>query len=221
MYEEQDYLLLSGLQHFAYCPRQWALIHVDGQWADSADTVKGKIIHKKAHNEQSYELRGNSLVLRGLRISSRELGVSGQCDVVEFTKVPIYQEGSVTLKGFPGWWIPCPVEYKKGNGRYQKADELQLVCEALCLEEMLQTRITHADLFYSEIRERVHVIIDAGKRASVRNALNEMRHLYESHYLPRIKKSKKCINCSLQDICMPQILSSPVSEYITRHMKEK
>ena len=84
MYAEDDYLMLSGIQHFAFCRRQWAMIHIEQQWAENYRTTAGELMHKKAHDESAFEKRGNVLTVRGLRISSHELGVSGQCDVVEF-----------------------------------------------------------------------------------------------------------------------------------------
>ncbi len=83
MYAEEDYLMLSGIQHFAFCKRQWAMIHIEQQWAENHRTTAGEIMHKKAHDESAFEKRGNLLTVRGLRISSRSLGLSGQCDVVE------------------------------------------------------------------------------------------------------------------------------------------
>lgn len=84
MYAEEDYLMLSGIQHFSFCRRQWAMIHVEQQWEENVRTTAGELMHKKAHDEGAFEKRGNLLTVRGLRISSRELGLSGQCDVVEF-----------------------------------------------------------------------------------------------------------------------------------------
>ena len=100
MYAEEDYLMLSGIQHFAFCRRQWALIHIEQQWAENYRTTAGELMHKKAHDEGSFEKRGNLLTVRGLRISSRELGLSGQCDVVEFHQ----NENGVELFGYEGKW---------------------------------------------------------------------------------------------------------------------
>lgn len=108
MYSEEDYLMLSGIQHFAFCRRQWAMIHIEQQWADNYRTTAGELMHKKAHDEGSFEKRGNLLIVRGLRISSHKLGLSGQCDVVEFHQ----NEDGVILFGYDGKWNPVPVEYK-------------------------------------------------------------------------------------------------------------
>lgn len=104
MYEEDDYLMLSGIQHFAFCRRQWAMIHIEQQWAENYRTTAGELMHKKAHEESSFEKRGNLLTVRGLRISSRELGLSGQCDVVEFHR----EENGIELFGYEGNGAPSP-----------------------------------------------------------------------------------------------------------------
>ncbi len=106
MYEEDDFLMLSGLQHFAYCRRQWALIHIEQQWAENERTIDGQLFHKKAHDAGSTEKRGNLIITRGLHIKSAELGVTGICDVVEFHK----SEQGITLFSFEGQWQPycCP-----------------------------------------------------------------------------------------------------------------
>lgn len=89
MYAEEDYLMLSGIQHFAFCRRQWAMIHIEQQWAENYRTTSGELMHKKAHDEGSFEKRGDLLIVRGLRISSRELGLTGQCDVVEIGRAHV------------------------------------------------------------------------------------------------------------------------------------
>lgn len=109
-YAEDDYLMLSGLQHFAFCRRQWALIHVEGQWKDNLRTVKGNIMHERAHEEGTKEKRGSVITIRALRVSSKTLGISGICDVVEFHK----SENGICLKEEIGRWQPFPVEYKVG-----------------------------------------------------------------------------------------------------------
>ena len=134
MYAEEDYLMLSGIQHFAFCKRQWAMIHIEQQWAENYRTTAGEIMHKKAHDESAFEKRGNLLTVRGLRISSRSLGLSGQCDVVEFHQ----DENGIDLFGYEGKWNIVPVEYKRGTVKENNADELQLCAQAVCLEEMFQ-----------------------------------------------------------------------------------
>lgn len=108
-YEEEEYLLLSGIQHFEFCRRQWALIHIEQQWAENYRTTAGELMHKKAHEEMSVEKRGKLLIMRGLRIASASLGISGQCDVVEFHQ----RKQGINLEGYDGLWQVVPVEYKR------------------------------------------------------------------------------------------------------------
>lgn len=85
-YAEEDYLQISGVQHFAFCRRQWALIHIEGQWAENARTVSGAILHERAHDAGLSKKRGDLVTVRGLRVFSATLGISGECDVVEFRR---------------------------------------------------------------------------------------------------------------------------------------
>ncbi len=153
MYNEEEYLMLSGLQHFAYCRRQWALIHIEQQWQENEQTVDGQLFHKIAHGKEKIESRGNLLITRGLHIRSTVLGMSGICDVVEFHR----SESGISLAGREGFWQPYPVEYKKGAPKEHDADELQLCAQAICLEEMLMCNIPEGDLFYGETRRRTAV----------------------------------------------------------------
>ena len=132
-YNEEDFLQLSGLQHFRFCRRQWALIHIEHQWAENYRTIDGAILHENAHDTDLQERRGDRFITRGVRVYSAELGVSGQCDVLE------YHRGSVgiPLSGKEGLWQPYPVEYKRGRPREDTGDTLQLCAQAMCLESML------------------------------------------------------------------------------------
>ena len=112
-YAEDDYLLISGIQHFMFCRRQWALIHIEQQWQENRLTVEGKVIHRNAHKDDFIEKRPGILVTRGLRVSSPTLKITGQCDVVEF----LSSEEGVPLHGHRGLWQAVPVEYKRGKDK--------------------------------------------------------------------------------------------------------
>ncbi len=211
MYAEDDYLMLSGIQHFAFCRRQWAMIHIEQQWAENYRTTAGELMHRKAHDEGAFEKRGNILTVRGLRISSHELGVSGQCDVVEFHQA----ECGVTLYGYDGNWNPVPVEYKHGKPKENNADELQLCAQAICLEEMFQTVIPEGYLFYGENKRRSHVDFTEGLREEVKNMTKEMHELFQRGYTPNVKPTKQCKACSLENLCVPKLQKTmKVREYI-------
>lgn len=112
-YREEDYLMISGIQHFVFCRRQWALIHVEQQWAENRLTAEGEVMHRNAHKDSFVEKRPGILVTRGLRVSSSRLGMTGQCDVVEF----LSSENGAVIQGHRGLWDVVPVEYKRGKTR--------------------------------------------------------------------------------------------------------
>lgn len=218
MYEEDDFLMLSGLQHFAYCRRQWALIHIEQQWAENERTIDGQLFHKKAHDAGSTEKRGNLIITRGLHIKSAELGVTGICDVVEFHK----SEQGITLFSFEGQWQPYPIEYKKGEPKENNADELQLCAQAMCMEEMLLCDIPYGSLFYGQNRRRTQVEFTDGLRTQVKAMLEEMHELWKKGYTPKVKPQKGCNACSLKEICIPRLMKTKsVSSYIEENLAEK
>lgn len=216
MYAEEDYLMLSGIQHFAFCRRQWAVIHIEQQWAENYRTTAGELMHKKAYDEGSFEKRGDLLTVRGLRISSRELGVSGQCDVVEFRR----DESGIDLFGYEGKWRPVPVEYKRGAPKENNADELQLCAQAVCLEEMFRTDIPEGYLYYGESRRRSLVEFSPALRDELRRITAEMHELFRRGYTPKVKPSKKCKACSLEELCVPKLQRvAGVREYIQKEIR--
>lgn len=201
MYSEEEYLMLSGIQHFAFCRRQWALIHIEQQWEENYRTTAGELMHKKAHDDKAFEKRGGLLIARGLRISSRKLGFSGQCDVVEFRQ----QEDGINLFGYDGMWKVTPVEYKHGKPKEHHADELQLCSQAICLEEMFKTNILDGFLYYGENRRRTHVEFTQDLRENVEKISREMHDFFRRGYTPKVKPTRQCKACSLEDICMPKL----------------
>lgn len=212
---EQVFLPLSGIQHFAFCRRQWALIHIENLWADDVRTVEGNIMHERAHNEQFTETRGDVLILRGLRIASDKLGLSGICDVVEFHQHP----QGVPLHGREGRWLPYPVEYKRGKPKEDDCDQLQLCAQAICLESMFACKIQEGSLFYGETRRRQKVEFTPELRSRVECMAAEMQEYYTRRHTPSAKPSKACNACSLKDICLPKLTKhEPVSVYIHAHI---
>ena len=216
-YSEEDYLQLSGLQHFAFCRRQWALIHIENQWQDNLRTVEGNLLHARAHDVNSRERRGDLLILRGLAVSSAVLGVSGQCDVVEFHSCA----NGIPLHGEDGLWQPFPVEYKRGEPKEHRADELQLCAQALCLEAMLCCDIPEGALFYGEIRRRIPVSFDQELRRQVQEMLSEMHDLYKRGHTPQVRPSKSCNACSLKKLCLPGLMDrKDVRAYLKEAMED-
>lgn len=206
-----DALQISGIQHFAYCPRQWALIHLEQQWQENERTADGHIFHSRAHDGPEHELRGDVLILRGLRVFSDTLGISGTCDVVEFHRDP----GGIALRGYEGAWKPYPVEYKRGQPKENDADRLQLCAQAMCMEEMLLCDIPQGSLYYGETRRREVVALDAPLRAQVCTMLEQMRHYQRAGYTPKARPTRGCNACSLRDVCLPRLgRLADVSSYI-------
>ena len=131
MYKEEDFLPLSGIQHFAFCRRQWALAYIELQWQENVRTVEGKLMHLKAHDASAVEKRGDCMISRAMPVRSRELGISGECDIVEFHR----GDEGISLTGRSGLYQVVPVEYKRGRPKVTDVDTLQLTAQALCLEE--------------------------------------------------------------------------------------
>ncbi len=200
-YNEDEYLMISGIQHFTFCRRQWALIHIEQQWADNIHTVVGELMHKKAHDPDLTEKRKDVLITRALPVSSKVLGISGECDVVEFHR----QDEGVKLCGHRGYYGIYPVEYKKGSPKQSEEDVLQLTAQVLCLEEMFSAEIPEAALFYGETRRREIITITEELRQRVKSMVAEMHQYYSRKYTPKVKYGKYCNACSLKEICMPKL----------------
>jgi CRISPR-associated exonuclease Cas4 len=216
-YPEEDYLPLSGIQHFAFCRRQWALIHIENQWAENERTVDGIIMHEKAHSGDA-ESRGDVVIMRALRVFSATLGISGECDVVEFHR----NADGISLNGHDGLWQPYPVEYKLGKPKEHNADEMQLCAQAMCLEEMLCCTIPCGALFYGEPRRRTEVEFTPELRRAVEDSLNEMHDYYKRGYTPKAKPRKGCSACSLKEICLPKMVQrKSVAAYVEGALNEE
>lgn len=209
--KEDDYLSLSGIQHFAYCRRQWALIHIEQQWSENYQTTSGELMHKKAHDDEAFEKRANLIIARGLRISSAVLGLSGQCDVVEFHK----NENGIALFGYDGKWDVMPIEYKNGEPKEGVEDKVQLCAQAICLEEMFATDILKGYLFYGKKKRRTEVFFSEQLREITKKYSREMHEMFNRGHTPKVKKSKRCQLCSLINECVPKLQKQiKVAQYI-------
>ena len=217
-YAQDDYLMISGIQHFKFCRRQWALIHIEQQWAENVHTVVGELMHKKAHDPYLTEKRNDTIVVRALPVSSRILGISGECDIVEFHKC----DDGIKLLGHRGEYSVFPVEYKKGKPKEADEDKLQLTAQAMCLEEMFSTHIDEGAIFYGETRRREQVLFSQELRHEVENTFMEMHEYYRRNYTPKVKKSKACNSCSLKEICMPKLeKTASVKKYLNQRFGEE
>ncbi|WP_334291267.1 CRISPR-associated protein Cas4 [[Clostridium] hylemonae] len=218
LYNEEEYLQLSGIQHFAFCRRQWALAYIELQWSENVRTVEGKLLHEKAHDVTSEEKRGDLIISRAMPIHSRELGVSGECDIVEF-----HRSGTgITLSGRDGTYEAVPIEYKRGSPKQNDVDILQLTAQAMCLEEMLCCEIPYGYLYYGETRHRSKVVFEESIRQKVRDSFREMHQYYERRYTPRVKRTRSCNACSLKDFCLPVLgVGKSASSYIDKALSQE
>jgi CRISPR-associated exonuclease Cas4 len=193
MFPEDQLLPISALQHWLFCPRQCALIHVEQAWAENRFTAEGRVLHDKAHDGPD-ETRDGVRITRGMAVRSLELGLAGQCDVVEF-----HRDGRVV-----------PVEYKRGKPKSHRADEVQLCAQALCLEEMLGLRaggIERASLFYGTPRRRTEVVCDEVLRGLTLAAIASVQEMRASGLTPTAEyEPRRCDACSLIDLCQPRAM---------------
>ena len=217
-YPPEEWLPLSGIQHFTFCRRQWALIHVERQWQENALTVEGRLLHNRVDDPFFTEKRKGVIVARSVPVASPSLGLQGVCDVVEFTASP----DGVQLPGREGRYLPAPVEYKRGKEKHDHCDEAQLCVQAMCLEEMLAVSIPVGYLYYGQTRHRVCVELSGELRDLVRKAADEMHAYFERGYTPRVRPSRACRSCSLADVCLPMLQDKiiPASQYVRQQIEK-
>jgi CRISPR-associated exonuclease Cas4 len=216
MFSEDDLLSISGLQHLMFCERQWALIHMEGEWNENVLTVEGKQLHEFVHSHAS-ENRSGVRMARGLQIRSLELGLYGVADMVEFH--PCGDGARIT--GHRGLWRPYPVEYKRGRKRRDHANEMQLCAQAVCLEEMFGVKVPVGAIYYGQPKRRGEVEISDSLRTELASACSRMRALYDQEDNPRPTVGSHCKSCSLCDECMPNIISGDRSKsYVDGIMRD-
>ncbi len=204
-YTEEDLIMVSALQHIAFCERQCALIHIEQVWSESGLTAEGHIMHERVH-EQDRESRGNVRIGYGILLRSLKLGLIGKADVVEFHRV-----GKDS-------WQPFPVEYKRGKPKLDHCDMIQLCAQAMCLEEMLSVRVPSGAIFYGRTRRRLDVSFDESLRRETEEAAEKAHQLIASGKTPLPVYEKRCKSCSLIGECMPKTVGkkSSVKRYLAR-----
>ena len=217
--DDEDFLLLSGIQHMAFCERQWALIHVEQVWAENVRTVEGKHLHERADDPFFDESRKAVRIVRSMPVVSKQLALRGVADVVEFhySKTKIDGE-TCQLKDRDGWWRPLPVEYKRGKPKKDDRDAVQLCAQAVALEEMLGVTIASGCLFYGETKRREVVEFTLPLRQHTMELSQKMHQLVRDGITPKAKKGKRCSQCSLVDDCQPywMLRHRPVAAYLAR-----
>lgn len=198
MYTEDDFIALSAIQHYIFCPRQCALIHIEDAWRENVLTAKGRRLHERVDSGDD-ERRFDVRFVRALRIHSYEYGLAGKADMVEF-----HENGDV-----------IPIEYKRGKPKQDASDTAQLAAQAMCLEEMMHTKIAYGYLYYGRLRRRIRVEIDDALRETTTTVIARIHEMVREKHTPQAKYMKKCKRCSLFDVCMPKAISSrKVNAYI-------
>jgi CRISPR-associated exonuclease Cas4 len=204
MFTEDDLLPISALAHLEFCPRRCGLIHVEGIWTENAVTAEGRVLHSRVHEGTSENIAGVRVV-RGLRLHSLELGLYGIADIVEFHPLEPPETGGIVLPDREGYWRPYPVEYKRGKKKKEISYFVQLCAQALCLEEMLSTRLTAGALYHGKSRKRQEVPFDESLRDRTRKRIVELHEMVASSHVPQAKYGPKCKFCSLLDKCVPKL----------------
>ncbi len=205
MYNEDDLLMLSALQHYLFCPRQCALIHVEQLWVENRLTAEGRILHERVH-KAAKESRRKIRIEFDMPIRSLALGLIGRADVVEF----YFQEDGI--------WQPFPVEYKRGQPKKDDSDRVQLCAQAICLEEMLGEDVPEGALYYGKKKRRTGVEFDETLRNKVIQTAQTLHDLLDSgKTLPPVY-SRRCESCSFVEICLPKTTGKKgtVRNYMTK-----
>ena len=220
-YTDDDMLMLSGIQHYKFCPRQWALIHLEQQWNDNMLTAEGHILHTRVDDPTYRVKNGDTITLRGMHIASSSLGLYGVADAVEL--IPSDgQDSFFTHPRYPGKWQLFPVEYKHGRQKPDERDEVQLAAEAMCMEEMFHVNIPKGAFFYFETRTREYVDIDEDLRQETMRCAEAMHELFRKAVTPPGRNDKSCTRCSLADVCCPKLKEkSDVENYLGINLYEK
>ena len=207
MIADDELIMISALQHYLFCRRQCALIHVEGAWSENYLTATGRQFHERVDGVGG-ETRKDVHLATALRLVSTRLGITGVADMVEFHRVENETENGVRvaskLAGRTGWWRPFLVEYKRGRPKGHRADEVQLCAQALCLEEMLTVSVPSGALFYGETRRRVDVCFDEELRRLTHVTIRNVRELISSGVTPSPEETKGCTSCSLFELCRPE-----------------
>lgn len=196
-----DYLMLSGIQHFYFCKRQWALIHIEQVWSDNSFTAEGNRLHEITDDPYLKEKRKNIIISRAIPVSSKDLGLSGILDTVEFIK----SDKGIEIANKKGLWMPNVVEYKRGKAKKDNRDAVQVAAQVMCLEEKYNIQIESADLFYFSTKKRETIAITNQLKDEVRIMANQMHTMYENKLTPDAEYFKNCTMCSLYDLCMPRL----------------
>lgn len=206
--DEDSLVPISALQHFLFCPRQCALIHIEQQWLEDGATVEGRILHERVDRGRA-DWRDGVRTVRGLSIRSLVLGVTGKADAVEL------HGRSPNLRVYP-------IEYKRGRPKAHRADEVQLCAQAMCLEEMFSVEVPEGALFYGQNRRRTVLWFDDELRALTTSTAAAVREMLAQGRTPAPVPMPACLRCSLEQLCRPEaIAASPnIGRWLARQIAD-
>lgn len=214
--DEDKFFPLSAVNHYSFCPRRCALVHIERVWSENYFTASGRELHANVDAGGS-ESRRALRFARSLRLFSRELGVSGIADIVEFHRD---DEAGASVFGWPGRWMPCPVEYKWGTAKNEVPYERQLCAQAICLEELLHVRISEGTLYLGVKRHRRLVILSEALRNDTKKVCMAIRRMLETGVIPPAQPAPYCKSCSLLNDCMPKLSRRSARAWLEREMEE-
>lgn len=223
-FAEEDYVMVSGIQHFLFCKRRFALIHIEGLWEENRYTAEGRNLHTRVDSSIA-EKRKDVIISTTLRILNRELGITGVMDMCEFHRVECEHDAkgariATTLPNREGLWMPFPVEYKHGNRVTNMDYSAQLCAQALCLEEMFKVTIPSGALFFGSTRQRQDVEFSEVLRNQTRETIAAMHEVSSAGGAPPAVYKKACDNCSLVDMCRPKTFGKSAKSYFARCVEE-
>lgn len=215
LYEEEEMLQLSGIQHYVFCPRQWALIHIEQLWTDNSLTAEGSLLHENVDNPFIRETNGSqTITLRGFRLASPVLGLSGIADAIEiypYENAPTSKQALLKSKLYNA----LPIEYKRGKPKTTDCDRIQVTTQAIILEEMLGIKIRKGAIFYWETRHREYFDISDELKEEAKRIASEMHLSFKKNLIPKAIKKSHCQKCSLIDHCLPSLKGRSALKYIS------
>lgn len=214
--DEDRFFPLSAVSHYSFCPRRCALIHSERVWSENYFTASGRELHANVDSGGS-ESRRERRFARSLRLFSRELGVSGIADVVEFHRD---DEAGASVPGWQGRWMPCPVEYKWGTAKNEIPYERQLCAQAICLEELFHVRIPEGALYLGVEKHRRPVVLAEELRNDTKTVCAAIRRMLESGETPPAQPAPYCKSCSLLNDCIPKLSSRSAKAWLERQLEE-
>ena len=219
-YDDEEMLMLSGIQHYMFCPRQWGLIHMEQLWNDNRLTAEGSLLHKRVDDPFYRQKNGSTITLRHVALASKQLGLYGYSDAVELHRASS-SENAITHSRYPGYWLPYPVEYKHGSHKKTPCDEVQLAAQVMCLEEMHDLKLDKAAIFYWKTEQREEIAIDENLRRLVVDISTRMHNHMHSGILPPAEPSRQCKSCSLKDVCLPKCSNKNAKNYLKQSLYEE